>query len=94
MRFRKAVVDVRADSLKGNGTVVVAFGTRDFTPVETAAYRYFNALYACLGNFCNLLLDRAPVRYALFKLGSNRFGNELSVAVDFFDLLYVDNYLF
>ena len=90
MRFRKAVIDIGADCLKGNGAVVVAFGTCDFTSVQTSAYGDFYTLDAGFGNLCNLLLDRSSVRYALFKLSCNRFRNKLCVAVDFFDFFDVD----
>ena len=73
---------------------MIAFGARDFAPVETSAYRYLNALNACLGNFCDLLLNRSSVRNAFFELRCNRLGYELCVLIDFFDLFDVDNYGF
>ena len=71
---------------------MIAFAARDFSSVKSAADGDFNALDARLGNFLYLLFYSSSVRNALFKLGSNRFRNELCVLVDFFNLSDVDYY--
>ena len=81
MRFREAVIDVRAKRLKRNGPLVILLASCDFGAVETAADHHFDALDACAHGAADRLLHRTSEGHTLLELSRDTFRHELRVAV-------------
>lgn len=94
MRFGKAVVDIGAQRLQRDGTLVILLAASDLRAVETAGNHHFDALDARTHRTADRLLHRAAERHTLFELLRDAFGDELRVGIGFPDFRDVDDDVF
>ena len=84
--FSKTILDVGAQGLQGDGTLVIAFAAGDFSTAQTAAAGALDALSTQTGGGLHGLLHSAAEGDALFQLLSDVLSNQLCVQVRAADL--------
>src|SRR6185436_5004339 len=86
LRFREAVVDVRAQRVERHATLAVPLGSRHLRAAEAAGAHHLDALRASSTRLRDRLLHRAAERDALHELRRDVLGDELCVGLDLPDL--------
>ena len=82
----KAVVDVCADGLQRDGSLVIMLRTGDFSAAQAAGNLRFDTLRAKLHRAADGLLECAAEGDAALELGSDALRHELRVEIGGFDL--------
>ena len=77
----KAVLDVGADGLQGDGTLVIGFAPGDFCAAQTAAAGDLDALGAQTGGLLHGLLHGPAEGNPLLQLLGNVLGHQLCVQI-------------
>src|SRR6478752_4544540 len=90
VRFRKPVVDVRAQRLQRQLAVQVPLGPGDLGAVQTAGDADLDATRTEPQGRFDRLAHRAAERHALFELHRHRLGDQLGVELRLLNLLDVD----
>src|SRR5699024_4496279 len=84
--LRKAVLDVGADGLQGDGTLVIVLAAGDFTSAQTSAAVALDALGAGAHGAAHGILHGPAVGDTLLQLLGNVLSHQLSVHVRVADL--------
>src|SRR5699024_7600316 len=82
----KAVLNVGAQGLQGDGTLMVVLIAGDLAAAQTAAAGDLDALGTSPHGPAHGILHRAAVADALLQLGSNVFSHQLSIHIGVADL--------
>src|SRR5688572_26325810 len=90
LRGRGRVIDVRAQRVKRNPTLVVALDARDLGAAQAATRLDLDPLRTHPHRALHRALHRATERNALRELRRDLIGDQLSVELGSFDLLDVD----